>query len=246
MKAMILAAGLGTRLRPLTDRMPKALVEVGGVPMLERVILKLKNQGFDELVVNVHHFADMIIDFLNSKDFGVEIRISDEREELLDTGGGLVKAFPLLFNHNDDDVLVHNVDILSNMDLRELMDSGGNVLLVSDRDSSRKLIFDNDMTLKGWHDLKNGLYKPEGFNPVSKDGKLLDGMNEYAFSGIYMMTKKSIEEMRRLMGEGKYSVMDYFLNPNREEKIRGFLSADLKMLDIGKPEALKGPFDSFC
>ncbi len=118
MKAMILAAGLGTRLRPWTLEHPKALVPVGGVPMLERVIVRLKDEGFDEIVVNIHHFGDQIIDFVRSKDFGVKIFISDERGELLDTGGGLVYARELL---GEDPVLVHNVDILSNADLKSFM-----------------------------------------------------------------------------------------------------------------------------
>ena len=151
MRAMILAAGLGTRLKPWTLEHPKALVPVDGIPMLERVILKLKSQGFDEIVVNVHHFAGQITDFLDSKDFGIKISISDERGGLLDTGGGLVHARHLL---EGEPFLVHNVDILSNADLSALMhfhESEGNdvTLLTSDRKSSRKLLFDEDGSLKG-------------------------------------------------------------------------------------------------
>ena len=146
---MILAAGLGTRLKPWTLEHPKALVPVDGIPMLERVILKLKSQGFDEIVVNVHHFAGQITDFLDSKDFGIKISISDERGGLLDTGGGLVHARHLL---EGEPFLVHNVDILSNADLSALMhfhESEGNdvTLLTSDRKSSRKLLFDEDGSL---------------------------------------------------------------------------------------------------
>ncbi|MCH5216741.1 MAG: NTP transferase domain-containing protein, partial [Muribaculaceae bacterium] len=113
MKVLILAAGVGSRLRPLTDTMPKALVPVCGVPMLQHVILRLKGFGFDDLVINVHHFANQIIDFLNTNDnFGVKIAISHEEDELLDTGGAILHAASLL--GDNEPVLVHNVDILSN------------------------------------------------------------------------------------------------------------------------------------
>ena len=226
---MILAAGLGTRLKPLTDRIPKALVEVGGKPMLERVINKLIFQGFDEIVVNVHHFAPLIKEFISSKEWGIEISISDESDVLLDTGGGIVNAYPLLFKNNDEPVLIHNVDIISNADLSSLVnrDSECSVLLVNDRDSGRKLIFDSEYQLSGWHDLKEDKYRP-----AKKEGK------ELAFSGIYVLTKNAIEEMKRIMGGGKYSVMDYFLNPERKEKIIGKEVAELQIIDIGKPATL--------
>ena len=238
MKAMILAAGLGTRLKPITDRIPKALVEVEGVPMLERVILALKRQGFDYIVVNVHHFADQIIDFVQSHDYGVDIEISDERRNLLDTGGGIVKAAPLLFKHDDEPVLVHNVDILSDARLNDLMKEAHNCtsLLVSDRLSSRKLIFNRRHELTGWHDLKNECYRPQGFRPEP-------GNCELAFSGIYVISKTAVEEMKSLMGEGKYSVMDYFLHPKRGEIIKAVQGKGLKMIDIGKPATLSQASD---
>ena len=233
MKAMILAAGLGTRLKPLTDSMPKALVEVDGVPMLERVILNLKKHGADFIVVNTHHFAGMIKDFLRKKDFGIEIMVSDESEQLLDTGGGIVRAAPLLFNKDSSPVLIHNVDILSNAPVENIMREADEVttLLVSERDSQRQLIFDERMMLQGWHDRKNDLYKPEGFSPQGN-------LRELAFSGIYAITEAAVDEMRKLMGEGKYSVMDYFLNPDRLQPVKGLETRDLKVLDIGKPATL--------
>lgn len=237
MKAMILAAGLGTRLKPITDKIPKALVEVHGVPMLEHVILDMKSQGFNYIVVNVHHFADQIIRFLNERDYGVEIVISDESDGLLDTGGGIVKASPLMFKHDDNPVLIHNVDILSNADLRGLMIKADNetALLVNDRNSGRKLIFNKDYNLVGWHDLKNNIYRPEQFPALNLD----DASNvELAFSGIYVFTKRCADEMKKLMGEKKFSVMDYFLNPYRKEIIRGIKINNLKLIDIGKPETL--------
>ena len=149
---MIFAAGLGTRLTPLTDHMPKALVPVAGKPMLEHVILKLIASGFDEIVINVHHFAEQIIDFLKDKNnFGIKIWISDETEELLDTGGGIKKASSLL----NDPFLVHNADILSNVDLKPLYDfhlasESAATLLVSPRKTVRYLLFDQTHRHCGW------------------------------------------------------------------------------------------------
>lgn len=236
MKAMILAAGLGTRLGNLTSDRPKALVEVDGVPMLERVILNLKNKGFNKIFVNVHHFAPLVKKFLSEKDFGVDIIISDESEELLDTGGGIVKASPLLFRENREPVLFHNVDILSNADLASLTHKGSafgssGELLVSDRNSTRKLVFNENMNLIGWHDISNDIFRPQGFLPLN-DSK------EYAFSGIYVLGYEAVNEMGKIMDNGKYSVMDYFVNPERECQINGFLQENLKLLDIGKPATL--------
>ena len=152
---MIFAAGLGTRLKPLTDRIPKALVPVNGIPMLQHVILKLKQAGFTEIVINIHHFGEQIISFLQAhQNFGIMVRISDEREELLDTGGGIKKAIP--FFSGNEPFLVHNVDILSDTDLKALYDyhrqsTNDATLLVSQRETSRYLLFDKDNArLCGW------------------------------------------------------------------------------------------------
>ena len=146
-QAMIFAAGLGTRLKPLTDTMPKALVPVGGQPLLWHVIMKLKAAGYERIVVNVHHFAQQIIDYLQANaNFGLDIRISDERQQLLETGGGIKKALPL-FDANAP-ILIHNVDILSNLDLCALpMDAP--LLVVSERKTKRYLQFDDTMRLVG-------------------------------------------------------------------------------------------------
>lgn len=232
---MILAAGLGTRLRPWTLRHPKALVPVGGVPMLERVILKLKSQGFTNIVVNVHHFSGQVIDFLNGKDFGVDIRVSDESGGLLDTGGGLARARSLV-DFEKGPLLVHNVDILSDADLGAVMEAharSGNdaTLLVSDRDSGRKLVFDGDMALRGWHDLANGVFRPEGFRQKP-------GFMEYAFSGIHVLGEKALDEMGRVMGRDCFPVMDYYLCGERKCKVGAYAVGGLKLIDIGKPATL--------
>lgn len=233
MKAMILAAGLGTRLKPITDSIPKALVKIDGVPMLERIILKLKSQGFDYIVVNVHHFASQIKEFLSLHNYGIDIVLSDESSELLDTGGGIVNAAPLLFKKDYGPVLIHNVDIISNACLHTIRsgDREGAELLVNDRESSRKLLFNKSMILKGWHDLKKDVYRPE-------DLKVTGQHRELAFSGIYSISYAGVEEMKNLLGKGKYSVMDYFLHPERKLPIRGYSDNQLKITDIGKPETL--------
>lgn len=236
MKAMILAAGLGTRLKPWTLEHPKALVPVDGVPMLERVMKKLKKEGFDDITVNVHHFSDQIIDFINANDFGVVVKVSDETKELLDTGGGILQASKLF---GDEPVLVHNVDILSNTDLGALMEthnSAGNdiTLLTSDRDSSRKLIFDRDGKLCGWHNLNSGEYKPTSYI-------LWRGDVEEAFSGIYVIGKKAREAMRdfaRKKGTEVFPVMDFFLSILDNVKIGRHKVENPVILDIGKPDTL--------
>jgi len=236
MKAMILAAGLGTRLKPWTLHHPKALVPVGGVPMLERVITKMKSSGFDYIVVNVHHFSDQITDFIRSKEFGIKIYISDESEKLMDTGGGIVHAAKLL-QQDTSPFLIHNTDILSNADLSMLMgkhikSSADATLLVSKRKSSRKLIIDNELCLKGWHNIDTGEYRPEHFRPAA-------GLKEVAFSGIHVMNVEMISRMTDIFRHKPFPVMDFYLNHSKENKFKVFPAENLQLIDIGKPETLK-------
>jgi NDP-sugar pyrophosphorylase family protein len=233
MKAMILAAGLGTRLRPWTLSHPKALVPVGGVPMLQRVIDKLEQQGFDHIVINIHHFGEQIIDFINSHSFKADIYISDEREKLLDTGGGIVHAAPWLCT-DDEPFLIHNVDILSNANLHELIsfhkdyDTGAS-LLVSERQSSRKLIFSEDMRLQGWHNISTNEYRPTGFNSNG---------SEYAFSGIYTISPKLVRKMSDYKPDTSFPIMDFFLDNITHTHIYGKRADNLNIIDIGKPDTL--------
>ena len=232
MKGMILAAGMGTRLKPWTDRHPKALVPVGGVPMLQRVVEKMYGVGITDITVNVYHFADQIIDFIREK--GWDIKISDERPELLETGGGLLKATTLL--RGEEPVLVHNTDILSNMEFGELeqqieTESRDALLLVSERESSRKLIFDADMKLRGWHNLTTGEYRPENYEKRKGD-------REYAFSGIYVVSQGFLARMREREWRGKFSIIDYLLAEMGRENIGGYVKKDLELIDIGKPDSL--------
>ena len=160
-QAMIFAAGLGTRLKPLTDTMPKALVPVGGVPLIDLVIRKLQSQGYDRFVVNVHHFAQQIIDHVNASDYAPLVQFSDETDGLLETGGGLKKAAPLF--KDDEPILIHNVDILDNVDYdwfsRQHLPDKDAVLLVSKRKTKRYLLFDNAMRLMGWMNVETGEVK---------------------------------------------------------------------------------------
>lgn len=237
MKAMVLAAGLGTRLRPWTLEHPKALVPVEGIPMLYRVIDNLRSQGFDSVVVNVHHFSDQMIDYINSTEFGIRVYISDETDYLLDTGGGILKASSFF---GDESALIHNVDILSSASLNMLYEShienGDDItMLVSNRESSRKLIFNSDMILEGWHNVKTDQYRIIG-DHLSNDAF------EVAFSGIYVMSPKSVLALReymKMIGKESFPIMDFFLSGFGGLKIRGVLDDDLHVLDIGQPSSLE-------
>ncbi|MDE6835436.1 MAG: NTP transferase domain-containing protein [Muribaculaceae bacterium] len=239
MKVLILAAGMGTRLKPWTEHHPKALVPVGGIPMLERQIYRLKSSGFDDMYINIHHLGDQIIEFLDINDFGVKVKISDEREKLLDTGGGILHASEEMFSENEEPVLIHNADILSNADLKKLMDyheqSGNDVtLLTSGRESSRKLIFDRNGYLKGWHDLKSDSYRP-------CDYMAEEGDREVAFSGIYILGKSAVEALSGysdISGREIFPIMDFFLAMYPHVRIGEYYDPSLRLLDIGKPDAL--------
>jgi len=233
MKAMIFAAGLGTRLKPLTDSMPKALVPIAGKPLLEHVIHKLIASGFDELIVNVHHFPDQIIDFLKAKNnFGVRIEVSDERDMLLDTGGGIRKAAD--FFDDGKPFLVHNVDILSNVDLKALYNQHQRTnsvatLVVSERNTFRYLLFNDDLQLKGWINEKTGETKPAGFARPELYNKL-------AFSGIQVLSPKVFELMKPY--DPKFPIMDFYLDNAPKQVISGYVPQNYKMLDVGKLDVL--------
>ena len=230
---MIFAAGLGTRLKPITDNLPKALVPIAGKPLLEHIILKLIRSGFDEIIVNVHHFPDLIIDFLKSKNyFGIRIEISDERNYLLDTGGGIRNA--AWFLDDGKSFLVHNVDILSNVDLQKLYQkhlqtNSLATLVVSERDTFRYLLFDDDLKLKGWVNEKSGELKPIGFKNPQLYKKL-------AFSGIQILSPEIFRLMNDL--QPKFPVMDFYLSNIKTQNITGFIPDNYRMIDVGKLDVL--------
>ncbi|MCD8203477.1 MAG: nucleotidyltransferase family protein [Prevotella sp.] len=232
MQAMIFAAGLGTRLKPLTDTMPKALVKVGGKPMLEHTILNLKAAGCERIVVNVHHFASQITDFLTANgNFGIDIQVSDETSCLLDTGGGLKKAAPLFLP--DAPILIHNVDILSNVDLRTLYINnvlGDATLLVSNRTTKRYLLFDNDMRLVGWTNIETGEVRSPYPDLRVSDSRCL------AFSGIHIFSPRLFPFMADF--PDIFGIIDFYLKICDKVVIKGVEEPALKILDIGKLDTL--------
>lgn len=259
---MIFAAGKGTRLKPLTDTMPKALVKVGGQTLLEHVLDKLEDGGFNRIVVNVHHFGEQIISFLASRH--EDIKISDERDELLDTGGGLRKAAPLFSPYQP--ILLHNVDILSNANLTALYDVIANsqqagpsaVLLVSWRKTQRYLVFNDDMRLVGWVNIATGETKSpfpqvkaalsaQTFPiaatdepmtiPVSSGNAGKSSLHLFAFSGIHVFHPSLFPLMDSW--PRKFPIMDFYLKTCDRAAIRGVTQPCLRLIDVGKLDTLR-------
>lgn len=232
MQSMIFAAGLGTRLRPVTDTMPKALVSVGGEPLLKRVIDRLAAAGAKRIVVNVHHFAPMIIGYLRENgNFGLDIQVSDESERLLDTGGGIKRAARLFLP--DAPVLIHNVDILSDVDLRQLYSciaDNDALLLVSSRKTRRYLLFDDEMRLVGWTNIETG--------EVRTPYKRLDikACRMYAFSGIHVLSQRMLPLMDAF--PDRFGIIDFYLKTCSERVIRGCVRDNLRLMDVGKADTL--------
>lgn len=219
---MIFAAGLGTRLKPLTDTMPKALVRVGDKPLLWHVLMKLRAAGFERIVINVHHFAQQIVDYIGAnQSFGLDIRFSDETGGLLETGGGIKKALPL-FNPSEP-ILIHNVDILSNLDLGALPVDAP-LLVVSRRQTKRYLQFDDSMRLVGWKNVETGEVK-------GREAQSL------AFSGIHVFHPS----LAPLLADwpDRFPIMDFYLKACSDHLIRGYEAPDLRLLDVGKLDTLE-------
>lgn len=243
MKAMIFAAGLGTRLKPITDSMPKALVPVCGKPLLHHVMEKLESAGFNDITVNVHHFAGQIIDYLADRCNGnaASSHISDESDLLRETGGGIAHARQFL--DGDEAFLVHNVDILSNLDLKAFASSHKSdalaTLVVSERSTSRYLLFDNDMRLVGWTNVKTGEVKSPfpGLDP--------EQCSKLAFSGIHMMSPDVFPLMADPATFGtktvpeRFSIIDFYLAVASKQTIYGYIPEDFRMMDVGKLDSLK-------
>ena len=228
---MIFAAGLGTRLKPLTDTMPKALVRVGGQPLLWHVIQKLKAAGYERIVVNVHHFAQQIVDYLEANDnFGLDIRISDERDGLLETGGGIKKALPLF--DPSSPILIHNVDILSNLDLTALPEDEP-LLVVSQRQTKRYLLFDDTLRLQGWTNIETGEVK----GPNVQCSMFNVQLNKFAFSGIHLF-HPSLAPLLSDWPE-RFPIMDFYLSACADHLIRGYEAPGLRLLDVGKLDTLE-------
>lgn len=230
---MIVAAGLGTRLKPLTDTMPKALVPVGGKPLIEHVIHKLIEGGVTEIVINLHHFPEQIIRYVEQNNsFGICIRFSDETESLLETGGGIRKAEEWL---GQEPFIVHNVDILSTIDIKALVGQHQRTqplatLVVSERNTIRHFLFDDDNRLKGWTNQQTGQVKPEGL----KHSELY---HKRAFSGIQVISPKVFELMKKW--PERFSITDFYLENLQSNTILGYSQENYRMMDVGKLNALK-------
>ena len=244
MKAMIFAAGLGTRLKPLTDTLPKALVPLAGKTLLQWQIERLKAAGITDIVVNVHHFPDMIIHYLRENDnFGCCIAVSDERDMLLETGGGLRKAKSLLTGirfpesgYPEDPILICNVDILSNIDIPTLLraynpDEMG-MVVVSPRETQRYLLFDYDNRLRGWTNIATG----EVRGPLSDNHYPIANTRKLAFSGMQVLNPRIFEVMEKVVAEKgeKFSLIDLYLSIAEKEILRAFIPENYRMMDVGK------------
>lgn len=236
--AMILAAGLGTRLKSLTHDKPKALVELNGKPLLQHCIENLTDNGFHHIVINIHHFGEQIIDFVEHHNFDADIQISDERKQLLDTGGGIIKATPLF--KDSKAVLVHNVDIISNVNFadinRQFLDSEDDAwLLTQNRDTNRKFLFNVENQLIGWTNKAEQQFKwvDEKRSGISTGSTPLD-YNEQAFCGLHFFRSDLFAEF-----ECKpQSVIDLYLQLAKTKRIISKPIHPDYWFDLGKPEQL--------
>lgn len=231
MRAMILAAGMGTRLRPLTDDRPKALVEINGRTLLEIVLTRLRGFGIREVIINAHHFADRLTAYVKSHDFSMRIEISRE-EELLDTGGGLKKASHFFLEQGaDEPFLVHNVDVLSSIDIQRMTQFHRDrealaTLAVQRRESSRRLLFDDQLQLCG---RKSGDSQPELVRPCVH-------AQPFVFCGIHVISPRIF---RLMSEEGEFSIIASYLRlAQQSEKVLGFRAEEYYWRDVGKPESI--------
>jgi len=229
MQAMILAAGLGTRLKPVTDGIPKALVELDGKTLLEIAIRNLIENDFRKIIINVHHFADKVKEFLDKNTFAADIFVSDESDLLLDTGGGIKHAQKFF---DGSPILVHNVDIISNLNLKEfyqyhITDDAIASLVVSKRISSRYLLFNDENILCGWQDTKN-------------DEKIIvrdePNLKQLAFDGIHILNPHLIELFPK---DKVFSIIKAYLQIAATEDIHAYISNEIKWIDVGKIDNLQ-------
>ena len=246
MKAMIFAAGIGSRLRPFTLSHPKALVEVGGVPMLGRVIGRLKEVGVTRAVVNVHHFADQIVDYLRDNgNFGLDITVSDESARLLDTGGGLLKAATAL--EGDEPVLLHNADILTDFPIAPMLEqhvaTRADVTLLADtRRSSRCLYFDRDGRMRGWGNLRDGVTRPAALDASS--------LTPLAFGGVHIITPSALMPVLRKFARNAgevFSITDFYIAACSCLRINAHTPAgEYRWVDVGRIDTLATACDIFA
>ena len=232
MKAMIFAAGLGSRLLDETTDKPKALVEISKKPLLQHAIEKLKNEGISEIVVNVHHFSQLVINFISETNFGIPIHVSNESGKLLDTGGGLKKA--VHFFNDKSPILIYNVDILSNLKLQilkeeHLKSNALATLVVRNRQTQRYFKFDKNQRLVGWINKKTGESK------ISVPEKFEESI-EMAFSGIHIVQP---EIFKLMPAEDKFSITSFYLELAKNHLIKGYFDDSELWMDVGKTDQLE-------
>lgn len=249
MNALIFSAGLGTRLKPLTDTMPKALVPLAGKPLLQWQVEKLRDAGITDITVNVHHFPDMIIDTIRRNNgWGCTISISDERDCLLDTGGGLRKILPSLQEGDGGrlPILACNVDILSNIDIRALIaqyeQTGVSQLVVSERQTQRYLLFDEQNLLRGWTNIATGEFKPSSIHQ-----SIIPSFRRLAFSGMQILAPEVLTRLDEMEAE-KFSLIDFYLHLCEQNStpsaihhtpLQAYVPKDYKMMDVGKIDQIQ-------
>lgn len=231
MKAMLLAAGLGTRLKPFTDSHPKALVTIKNKSLLQRNIEYLSSAGITDVIINVHHFADQISGLIKKNNgFGSKVSISDETNEVLETGGGLMKAKS--FFENSQPFVLMNVDVLTDLNISKMIDQHISTkalatLAVTNRKTTRYFLFDDLQTLCGWKNIKTGEQK------ISKEaGKYF----QKAFSGIHIISPEIFSLIKM---KGKFSMIDVYLTLCKTHTITGFDHSTSKFIDVGKPESIQ-------
>ncbi|MBR6116077.1 MAG: NTP transferase domain-containing protein [Paludibacteraceae bacterium] len=237
MIGFVFSAGLGTRLKPLTDTMPKALVPLAGKPLLQWQVERLRDAGITDIIVNVHHFPDMIIDTIRQNDgWGCHITVSDERDLLLDTGGGLRKA--IMANGEwlmaNEPILACNVDILSNIDLRAFIasytssTSPSSLLVVSERKTQRYLCFDSENNLCGWTNIATGEVRP-----ISLNHSIIPSLKKLAFSGMQILSPEVLALLPQMPAD-KFSLIDFYLCVMNQVPLRAYVPTDYRMMDVGK------------
>ena len=233
MKALLFAAGLGTRLKEHTQNQPKAMVNLAGKPLLQHAIEHLKHFGITDITINVFHFAEHIISFIEKNDsFGITIHISDETNQLLDTGGGLKKAGQFL--RGTEPILIYNVDVISNLDLNELLRYHQEQktlasLVVRSRETSRYLMFDRNLQLAGWKNYSSGEER------ISRSESFAEAQ-PLAFSGIHLIQPELLEMITE---DGKFPIMDLYLRLAEKHAIKAFVDHSELWMDLGKPEQLQ-------
>jgi len=233
LKALLFAAGLGTRLNEYTHDKPKALVNLAGKPLLQHAIEYLKYYGISDITINVFHFAEQVISFIEEKDsFGINIHISDERDQLLDTGGGLKKAGAFL--KGDEPILIYNVDVISNLNLNVLLNYHQQqkalaTLVVRQRDTNRYLMFDKNLQLSGWKNFSTGEAHVSRIESFANSQPL-------AFSGIHLIQPELLEMITE---EGKFPIIDLYLRLAENQTIKAFVDQSDLWMDLGKPEQLQ-------